>query len=143
MNSVKQCPKHTFMFLTKNPLGYLQYEFLLNCWLGFTDNGQLKKEDVLKIRNRHKNNIIFVSLEPFIRYDIGIVKLVDWIIIGGWSQPGKHKIDWLAYESLINYCDQKDISLFVKSNMPLMENYGYHYCIRQCWPEEVLGETTI
>ena len=85
LKTVRECPQHTFLFLTKNPKRYRLFNFPDNCWLGITvtDNESFwKNETMLKPHG-------FISFEPLlegIKLDLLAYMLsmgdVNWIIIG-------------------------------------------------------------
>jgi protein gp37 len=60
-------PQHTFMFLTKNPERYLEFDFPTNSMLGctITHDGEqaIVFRDIMK-RLKMKGNQTFVSIEP-------------------------------------------------------------------------------
>ncbi len=88
-------PQHTFMFLTKNPYRYSDFDFPQNCWLGATITGQEKMRVVsarmanLVCKKYTKKNKIFLSIEPllgsFVQYDL---KHFDLVIVGAMTGPG-------------------------------------------------------
>jgi protein gp37 len=64
LNIAKQCPQHTFIFLTKNPKGMQGFDFPDNCWCGTSAENQEKynerKPELLKVNCR----TLFISYEP-------------------------------------------------------------------------------
>lgn len=78
LNTVRQCPQHTFLFLTKNPAGYTGFEFPGNCWLGVTAENQLAADERIPILLQTPAAVRFVSVEPM----LGPVDLSRWL-----SQP--------------------------------------------------------
>jgi len=114
---VRNCPQHTFIFLTKNPSGYLNYKFPPNCWLGATEDGnQCNLDDFAKIRYPNK----FISFEPLLkRIDPAWIPQVKLFIIGACT--GKHRKafptdkEWVR--ELIDHARKKKIMVFVKDNL--------------------------
>lgn len=111
-------------FLTKNIKRYIEIEKYVNkgisfhgFWLGFTDLGQIKLKDVQELRETFPNNILFVSLEPFMKWNKEIIKLVDWVIVGGWSGRSfdENKIHELFY--IIDSCLASGKPIFIKNNI--------------------------
>lgn len=81
---VEKCPQHKFLFLTKNPIRYLEFKFPDNCWLGttVTKNGDL-------VYRMGKDNC-FLSFEPL----LGNIEkpnfcYTNWIIIGSLNSSNK------------------------------------------------------
>ncbi|MBN2521390.1 MAG: DUF5131 family protein [Bacteroidales bacterium] len=128
IQKIKQYPQHAFFFLTKRPSVYEKIN-LKNCWLGITLLDQLwidswicSLEDV----NYHINKKIFISIEPFIgkinldkkEYG-GILKYLDWVIIGAMTGNMKDKIipkiEWI--ENIRQYCQDNNIPYFEKNNL--------------------------
>src|SRR4030042_2058621 len=83
LDKIKEYPQHKFLFLTKEPKIYFQYDFIYyNCWLGvtITNNNELStyQDNLRMFKNR-----TFISLEP-IQEEINI-KIFDkesfrWLI---------------------------------------------------------------
>jgi protein gp37 len=123
----KKYPQHTFILLTKNPKGMLDYVFPDNCWTGVTIT---KTEDLdrMHILSRVKCKTKFVSFEPilerlaFSEDDEKILKLcIDWAIIG--TLKGLKKDDYNAIaireaiDELISGIRLYDIPLFLKDSV--------------------------
>ncbi|MCP3965614.1 MAG: DUF5131 family protein [Lentisphaerae bacterium] len=93
---IDRAPQWNFLFLTKNPKRYLEFEFPENCWLGATADIQDRMDAALEVfykldRQENNNNVVFVSceplLEPITMYSDADV--LDWLIIGGQSKTSK------------------------------------------------------
>jgi len=122
---------YIIQFLTKNIKGYLKYYrqyndinwgiyrwyLRKNCWLGFSDLGQINISDVEQLRETFPDNILFVSIEPFIGWRPEIVDLVDWVIVGGWSGKGLPLSKCDDLDNLISYCVQKNKPIYMKYNI--------------------------
>ncbi|MDP2364150.1 MAG: DUF5131 family protein, partial [Ignavibacteria bacterium] len=117
---------HTFIFLTKNPKRYSQFDFPKNAWIGYSTTGALYH----KWDSRHKDNIKFTSIEPMMGDMVNTEYLHDtqWIICGKESGNRKERIspepDWI--ERLIKITKQLDIKLFLKNNLqyhPLIQEF--------------------
>lgn len=119
--------KHKYLFLTKNPLRYLEFGFPENCWIGATTDtadraGEASNALYLKETARGRR---FISAEPLLE-DISksvCFEAVDWIIIGGLNRNGKTvpadkggtRYEWarnLIIQSLIH-----DVPVFVKDGL--------------------------
>jgi len=91
-STIKQCPQHTFLFLTKKPQNLPKWSpFPDNCWVGFTAiNTKMFVDGINLIYNKVKAKVIYVSLEPLLEWHIESDVLyrdlksqqVNWIIIG-------------------------------------------------------------
>jgi protein gp37 len=90
---IRQAEKHpewTFLFLTKNPKRYPDFNFPSNCWLGATADRQERVADIEESFARVRAGGTFVSCEPlleavrFTRPD-----LIDWFLIGALSEGAK------------------------------------------------------
>lgn len=86
------CGQHQFLFLTKNPSRYKEFEFPRNCWLGATIT---KMEDFIGyyehggITNKNK---CFLSIEPLLGGFSPIIEFgFDKIIVGAMTGPGAVK----------------------------------------------------
>lgn len=95
LNTVKLCPQHTFLFLTKNPKRYAEFEFPENCWLGATITN---KKDLVKMYSNSKAKLDFLSIEPLLDSFNGII-FTNWklIIVGAQTGPGAviPKREWI------------------------------------------------
>lgn len=128
----KYNPRHTFIFLTKNPERYYETEFPDNCWVGATTTN---KKQAREFSNELFGVIAgarFVSAEPLLE-DIAEeidYRELDWIIIGAMTGPGskKHqpKIEWI--ENLISKARKNDIKIFMKPNL------------KDVWKDELIQE---
>lgn len=122
LSTIETCernPHHTFMFLTKNPKRYSEFNFPDNCWLGATLTGESLgfnwPDDLVGDPSLHLHglkNKTFLSLEPLLGSFHGhLFDFVDKIIVGAMSGPGaiKPKKDWI--ESI------KHRNIFYKENI--------------------------
>ena len=121
---VHESPQHTFQFLTKNPVRYLDFYFPDNCWLGTTIEGD-KAGNVFKrywgLRPK-KDNIQYISFEPLLGMEDIEVMLssagwLDWAIVGAETGPGASKPNKEWVESIIKHCRYSDIPIFLKDNL--------------------------
>lgn len=113
--------KHTFIFLTKNPKRYSEFDFPENAWIGYSTTGPLyHRWDI-----RHTDNVRFVSMEPLggpLSISLnGYAQAIDfdWIIVGKETGNRKGKLipkhEWI--EEIIDFAAKADISLFIKNNI--------------------------
>ena len=118
LRTVRQCPQHTFIFLTKMPGNYMFYSFPQNCWLGATEDGaQGNLKDFRQIRYPNK----FISFEPLIkRVDIDTIPDdVKLYIIGACTGKRKklYPTDKEWARELISYGQKKGKMIFLKDNL--------------------------
>ncbi|WP_022667877.1 DUF5131 family protein [Desulfospira joergensenii] len=131
LDKVRENPRHTFLFLTKNPERYADFSLmgLNNCWFGTTVDGTERTAD-----NRHKlvwatsaycgiNR--FLSFEPLLGPVESDLFGIKWIIIGANSNRGAKKtpMEW-AY-TLFKTAKNKGAKVWVK------DNYGYPERIKE------------
>lgn len=107
-------PHHTFMFLTKNPAGYMGLPMPDNCQLGLTLTGT--EPDINEILDvffyTNNGNYHFASIEPLLGSFQGVDLLAfDLVIAGAMTGPGaiKPKKEWI--ESI------KHPNIHIKSNL--------------------------
>ena len=112
-------PDHTFIFLTKNPARYAEFDFPKNCWLGTTVT---RREDMGKICHLgRKENIVFISYEPLLDHIAFPSDWVDWVIVGAMTGPGANKHqphkEWV--EKIVRRAkrDGINIPVFLKNNL--------------------------
>ena len=85
--TAKECPQHTFMFLTKNPEMYEVWNWPDNCQLGTTIE---RYENIYRQYQFPANgNFRFLSIEPILSSFTGIeFNAIDLIIVGADSTKG-------------------------------------------------------
>ena len=108
---------YTFLFLTKFPERYAEFDFPKNCWLGVTVTNY---DDLAKALSlKANNNFRFISFEPLLGDIQTIPYWVDWIIVGAMtgSQAKKYqpKKEWI--DKIIRQANRIDIPLFMKDNL--------------------------
>ncbi len=116
-----QNPGIVFIFLTKNPKRYSNFDFPQNVWVGYSTTGNLFH----KWDERHTDNIKLVSLEPMaepMRASLeGYAQRMDFdlLIVGAETGNRKEritpKIEWI--EEIIKFTRKADIKLFLKNNL--------------------------
>lgn len=117
----KDNPQHTYIFLTKNPDGMLDFSFPDNCWTGVTvtNNDDLWRIDALQ---NIESFLTFVSFEPLLenlrfRDPDYLQESADWVIVGLMSgkkviHPSREAVEWI-----ISDCDNRSIPLFLKDSV--------------------------
>ena len=115
--------QHTFIFLTKYPGRYKDFEFPKNCWLGTTITGEEENQSHIHGAFSGMDNIKFISYEPLLAKPEEITKYLslDWIIVGGLTPKSRHKKEWV--QNLIKQARERSIPIFIKDNLK--------------WPEQI------
>ncbi len=90
MDVVERNKRHTFMFLTKNPVGYYRLEWVPeNAWLGVTITGNSDSDKVELMKRIPYPHKAFISIEPLLE-SCHLVDLSHFqqVIVGAQSGPG-------------------------------------------------------
>ncbi len=122
LESCEQVPRHTFQFLTKNPMKYMEFRQIDNAWYGTTCDGTDRTEyniDKLVMYIQRCHSIRFVSFEPLLAPVDPDLFGISWIIIGANSNKGAKKPPKEWADHLIDLARKSGIAVFVKDN--------YHY----------------
>jgi len=109
---VKENPQHTFMFLTKNPKRYSEFDFPKNCQLGMTITGaNTYKENADILGMAYLKNYKFASIEPLLGMIDYPLNIFDLVIVGAMTGAGaiEPKKEWI--DSI------KHPNIFYKSNI--------------------------
>jgi protein gp37 len=137
MKTVKACPQHTFMFLTKNPNKYRQlldtygrFFFPVNAHFGATADTRHRFETAtiafqkLKYEDRmegFREMKTFISAEPLLENILGNnpdwITWIDWMIIGAQTGPGAKPTNSEWVQSIIDQCRTARIPIFLKDNL--------------------------
>ena len=120
ITKMTDCPQHTFLILTKNPIVYKNYEWPSNCWLGVSITRFEDRWRVYLLHNTvHKNDFKFVSIEPLLDNIVSDYNyLVDWVIVGVETgrknafNPRKETI-----QEIVDSCKRYKIPLFMKERI--------------------------
>lgn len=122
LNTIRQCPQHTFLFLTKNPARYDQFEFPCNCLIGATITRPDHLGEMLRATDLyHAGHPSLISFEPLLGglppEHSTCFKGLKWIIIGAQTGPSavKPKPEWV--QSLIDDARKYSIPVFLKDNL--------------------------
>ena len=125
---VRQCPQHTFQFLTKYPGRLYRWNtWLANAWVGITATDKDSMDRAVKALGHIDAPVRFISAEPL----LGPVSLwqwyegpvaeppygLDWLIIGGMTGPGATppKPEWV--QDLIDQARAAGIPVWLKENL--------------------------
>ncbi len=126
--TIKQCPQHTFLFLTKQPQNLIKFSpFPDNCWVGVSATDYWKYVDACNYLARVEAKVKYISFEPLLTWDKSASYFfnsggISWVIIGAQSKPTvMPKIEWV--QEIVEACDKAGIPVFLKDNLkPLLEN---------------------
>jgi protein gp37 len=130
LDIIKQCPQHTFIFLTKNPYAYRKFgKYPKNCWLGFTVTSKKEWGKAIMMKQIKGRNLKFINIEPILG-EIGIFHfwLFDWVILGGLTPQSVHQQSWI--ENFLEVGRGSSTPIFMKNNL------HWQGKIRQEWPKE-------
>lgn len=140
LSTIKRCPQHTFLLLTKNPKRYSQFEIPKNAWIGTSVDDQAAADKQVPLLLQAGARVRFVSIEPM----LGPIDLqsdtlgdtlcrcggcmdwaketpkrweaqrIDWVIVGGESGPNSRPMhpDWVR--SLRDQCQGSDVPFLFK-----------------------------
>lgn len=113
--AVSKNPHHTFMVLTKNPRKAKEWSFPDNLWIGTTCESEeyCSRIDLLRECDA---KIKFVSFEPLLGRASCNLDGIDWVIIGGQTNPDFTPQKGWVYE-IIRECRIRKIPVFLKGNL--------------------------
>lgn len=138
MEVCSKTPEHRYLFLTKRPNRYLEYNniergrftaeepypLVDNAMYGVTVNNWKNVHRMFMMQHLMKQT--YASIEPVMDdlspaiYGFKEERKPDWIIIGGWS--GSKNEDIREYvEEITEACEERDIPVWHKDNLP----YGW------------------
>jgi len=127
LDVARQCSRHTFIFLTKNPRRLPDFLFPPNAWAGVTIDGtgaaSENEEKMMRLRAASAP-VRFVSFEPLLNRPAGIrLNGVGWVIVGAMTGPGAAipNPEWIR--EIIDRCRKSAVPVFVKQNIK--------------WPEKI------
>jgi len=125
---VGEAHQHTFLNLTKNPNGMLNYQrkypmdFPENMWIGVSVDTMAGTSRILELRQVYAPGRKFVSFEPLLE-NVAMgrdysLEGIDWVIIGALSK-GREKVQpdptWTM--NIVADCIMRDIPIFMKDNL--------------------------
>lgn len=120
---VGENPQWNFLFLTKNPARYADFEFPKNCWLGATADTQARADSAGVAFEKIKDidNILFLSCEPMLEpITLKSDFRVDWVIVGGRSRNSRgleSQPEWEWVENLLKDSRKLGASVYFKPNL--------------------------
>lgn len=113
LNEVTANPQWNFLFLTKFPLRYAEFEFPANAWIGTSVDAQARIPNAEKAFARVQGGVKWLSCEPMLeRLTFSRLDLFDWIVIGGTSsstqtpefRPPREWVDHLEAQAIDAQC---------------------------------------
>lgn len=119
-----QNPIHNYLFLTKNPERYTEYEVPGGCenlWYGTSIT---RESEMSKFNSLPAGCKTFVSMEPILEdlnpeYHNILFRQVDWIILGAETGRNKNKVvpqwDWI--KRIILMSDAAGVPVFMKDSL--------------------------
>jgi len=124
LQTVRECPQHTFIFLSKNPARYEECEWPANCWVGVTVENSYAATRLVYIA-KIKAAVRFVSFEPLLGpveiSDLANLKDLHWVIIGAQTGPGAKPPAPGWVKKIIGQARAADIPIFLKNNLKWSE----------------------
>lgn len=128
METVKDCPQHTFMFLTKQPQNLAKWSsFPENCWVGVTVCNMAMYREAIVCLSGVEAKVKYISFEPLLdeivpEYAYDVAGEIQWAIIGAQTKPFRPpKISWVQ-EILVACSNASNIPVFMKDNLqPLLD----------------------
>jgi protein gp37/ParB-like chromosome segregation protein Spo0J len=135
-----------FIFSTKFPWRYLEFDFPPNCWLGTTIDKQSRvasAEDAFaQLRERDPKRVLFAALEPLLEpITFTRLHLFNRLVLGGASAT-QHSPAWYPPLRLVDDKRREarvaGCSLYEKSNLLLKESLGgarYEFTDEPPFPE--------
>lgn len=128
---VKFYPKHTFIFLTKQPQNLAKWSpFPENCWVGVSVTNCIQYANALTGLGQIKATVKFISFEPLLERifadnwgsDIPRLTLqltgINWLIIGQQTPVSKKtepKLGWI--KEIVEAAEKAKIPVFLKDNL--------------------------
>ena len=109
-----KAPQHTYMMLTKQPQGIPSYYEWPNLWQGVT----VDKGGVQRIQELHRRKLTnkFVSFEPLLKPNRANLQGIDWVIVGGQTNPTIIPPTMWVHD-IIDQCRDLKIPVFLKNNL--------------------------
>jgi len=129
LSVVRECPQHTFQFLTKNPKRLIDFSpWPKNCWVGATTVNQGAFLSAIVSLENVFAPVRFVSVDPILG-PVGINGQLDWVIIGAETGPGAREASPLNVLFTTRAAMAINIPIFHKDNLGSLAT-------RKEWPHE-------
>jgi protein gp37 len=124
METVKACPQHTFLFLTKFPENLPQEGWPENCWVGVTATRQRTMIGAVTHLSMIKAPVKFLSGEPLLgswgddlRMLMANLQGIDWVILGAQTKWPPKRTEWPWIMGVLEACARNGIPLWMKDNI--------------------------
>ncbi|KKM99045.1 hypothetical protein LCGC14_1151830 [marine sediment metagenome] len=141
--TIKECPQHRFLFLTKQPQNLEKWApFPPNCMVGVSVTNDadytLAVRHLRPLQAAHK----YLSIEPLLgrvwASPTYFERYLDWVIIGAQTKPYiAPKVEWIQ-EILVAAHNAGDIPVFIKDSLrPLLAKEWPGWRLRQEFPKGV------
>ncbi len=121
LQAVKDNPKWTFLFLTKNPQRLIGIDWPANAWVGTTVDCQARAKPAEEAFRQIKASVKFLSCEPMQeRLTFDDLSMFDWLIIGGRSANSKlpeFQPEWRWVADLIMAAEKFGLKIYMKPNL--------------------------
>jgi len=117
LETVRCCPQHTFLFLTKCPENLISFSpFPDNAWVGVTATDTDMAEKALYYLNQVEAVIKYISFEPLLEEIVIDLSGIHQGIIGQQTKPDNPPIPtWV--DGLIDCLDRAGAKVFLKDNL--------------------------
>lgn len=134
---VSECSQHTYIFLTKNPKRYREFDFPKNAWVGTSAENTKNLRARQAQMNFNLAPLRYLSLEPLLE-DVAAhltFDIWDWIILGAQTGPSSKPPNPNWIQGIIDARDMHEqetgvhIPLFLKNNLKWAEKI-------QEWPDQ-------
>ena len=99
----RRTPRHTYMFLTKTPEAYYNYDFPENCMLGMTLTCDMEDQtERIWAHRANRKNKLFLSIEPLLGELVFCPDEAELVIVGAMTgvravKPKKRWIDSIKW----------------------------------------------
>ena len=121
--TIRQCPQHTFLFLTKQPRNLLPWSpFPDNCWVGITACNASDAIRANEYMAKIKATVKYLSIEPMQDWCLfpetieAIIGYYNWVILGAQSRPIVYpEIEHVR--EIVEAADKAGIPVFIKKNL--------------------------
>jgi protein gp37 len=130
---VRAAPEWNFLFLTKFPLRYCEFEFPKNAWLGTTVEVQARVQNAEKAFAKLEGpEIKWLSCEPLLQpLKFKRLDMFDWVVIGGSSKSAKTPAfqpptSWVT--NLVFQAKEAELMVYFKTNLGYYRPREYPRC---------------
>lgn len=122
LDVVRECPRHSFLLLTKNPARYAEFDLPANAWAGTTVTSEEVVGRVFLLPATYR----WVSYEPILGgfQDHSWMSQIDWLVMGAHDRGAEPPYrGWV--EAALGYAGNHRVPIFIKDNLaPYMHRWG-------------------